>query len=180
MKKLIITVSVILAATFAANAQSLDLSRLSKRMEITTIEDDDIIKYEIFSMEDEGQKHYFISLGNVFYGDEIIQIAEPVRELFVPIGDSVPQAQATLQEWQTLFKEKPRSKTFTVDGCVSLGVPGSKFEPVTISYYKSLFTRYLEFRIHRDGYIGTASISKSDLSSLVTSLKIEHRLRPND
>ena len=174
------------AWTFTAVAQE---TKIPQRLEIVTIDlnpdDDDAIlsvdeQIEVFCIPEDGVNHYFLSVGHLGIGDEIVQVNfNPLFELFIPLGDTLAEAQESLQELQALYKG-PRGKTFETEGCLSVGFPNDKLEPVTVTYRKVLLSNLLEFSVKRGDYVRATHINKSQFNALVSGVKFYRKLHPNE
>ena len=104
---------------------------------------------------------------------------DPLSELFIPLGESVAEALESMQQLQSLFKEQPGTGLETA-GCVAIGFPNEKLEPVRVTYRKPLLTKSLEFTVQRDTYSRSAQMQKSDFDALVRGVKFYQRLHPNE
>ncbi|MBR4585731.1 MAG: hypothetical protein IKO29_03195 [Bacteroidales bacterium] len=177
MKKLI-SIVVVLIWTLAAFAQE---SRIPQRLELVEIETDEgDTQLEVFNMPEDGQNHYYLSVGRLGIGDEIIQVQfDPLFELFIPLGDKLADSMDVLSLLQELFKQSPGA-SLEVPGCLAVGFPKDESEPVKVTFRKLLLTRMLEFSVERDGYLRATHVSRSDFNSLVNSLKFYRRIHPNE
>lgn len=177
MKKLL-CIFLALTWTFAAFAQD---NKIPQRLEIVTIDDDDDdAVLEMFDMPKDGQSHYYLSVGHLGFGDDVFQIQlDPLFELFLPLGDSLDEAQEALVRMQDLFK-KSTGTFIEVDGNLALGYPRENLETVKVTYKRFLLNRLLEFSVERDGYMRAAHIGRSDFNSLITSLKLYRKIHPNE
>jgi hypothetical protein len=103
MRKLIAALAMALAATlvYAQNP-----SILRPRIEIVSASDEDSGPgLEVFYMGDEDPRMYYLSLGHLAVGSEMVQVyIDPLTELFVPLGATVEEALARLEEIKDLFK----------------------------------------------------------------------------
>ena len=185
MKKYILILS-LLALSLAALAQE---TKLPQRLELVTVDlqvgDDDSFlsaeeNLEVFNMPVEGVNHYYLSVGHLGIGDDIIQFdIDPIFELFIPIGDTVADALAFLQELQSLYKG-PNGVSMEIEGCLAAAFPNDEFEKVTVTYQKVLLTNLLAFSVQRKSLIRATHIPKSQFNSLVSSLKIYRKLHPKE
>ena len=177
MKK-ILYIFLALAWTVSAFAQD---NKIPQRLEIVTIDDDDDdAVLEMFDMPTDGQSHYFLSVGHLGFGDEIIQVQlDPLFELFLPLGDTLDEAQEALGQMQDLFKQSVGT-SIEVTGNLALGYPRDDREPVKVAYKRFLLSRMLEFSVERDGYMRAAHIGRADFNSLITSLKLYRKIHPNE
>ena len=164
-------------------------NKIPQRLELVSIEvgtdvDDEISLsneiLEVFNMPSDGENHYFLSVGHLGFGDEVIQILfDPLFELFIPLGDNVTEALESLEKLQALFDADPGTSMQTT-GCLAVGVPNDKREPVKVTYRTLLISRMLEFSVEREGYIRAAHLHRSDFNSLVNGVKFYKRLHPRE
>lgn len=175
MKRILIAM-IALACSLAASAQ---VSKMPQRVEIIQIENEgDATFVELFNSPKDGQNHYFLSVGRLGIGGKVVQInIDPLSELFIPLGDTLEEAMESLKDLQALFKTSPGTSR-EISGCVAIGFPKEDLEPVTVTYRKELLNKLLEFSVTRGEYIRSAQVAKSDLGSLVTSLKLHRKLHP--
>ena len=155
-------------------------SKFPQRNEIVEVENenDPSMILEVFDCPVDGVSHYFLSVGHLGFGDEVVQVLfDPVFELFLPLGDSISEALETLKQLQALYKSEPGAR-MEVQGCLAFGIPNDKYETVKVTFRKVLLTRFLEFSVQREGYIRAAHVQKSDFGSLVTSMKLHHKMYP--
>ena len=177
MKRLItaIAAAALLLTSIPASAQ---LDKLAARESVIELETESNI-FEIFTMEIEGQNHYYLSLGKTGLGNHFIQVnIDPVSEMFVLLGDTIDEAIETMSTFKAWFKE-PLGKVGQVQGCISMFMPEKDTEPLDVITGKFLLTRYMEFSVEREGVVVASNIHKDEIGSLLTSLKIERKLRPN-
>lgn len=134
----------------------------------------------VFSMPEDGQDHYYLSVGKLALGNEIVQVeVNPVSVLFVYLGDTLEDAQAKLEEIKALCK-KPVGETLEVQGSLAVGYPDKDLEAVSVIHQKPILEHKLEFRITRENYILTTYIARSDFNSLAGSLKFYRKLHPKE
>lgn len=177
MKKLI-GIVIVLMWTLVAFAQE---TRIPQRLELVKFEmDEGQTQLELFNMPVDGQNHYYLSVGNLGLGDEVIQVQiDPLFELFIPLGDTLADSMDTLLQLQELFKQSPGA-SLEVPGCLAFGIPTDQTEPVKVTYRKPLLTRMLEFSVERDGYLRATHVSRSGFNSLVNSVKVYRRIHPKE
>lgn len=179
MRKLL-SVIALLACTSVAFAQ---MSKIPQRNEIVQIDiNDGLRELEIFNSPKDGENHYYLSLGRLMYGDQIVQVRiDPISELFIPLGNTLEESANTLAKFQDIFKSDPGTSV-EIEGCVRVGIPKEDdFEPVTVTYRKVLVSKQLEFSVKRGDYVSSADVGKSDLASLVNTFKLyrkTHRKQP--
>lgn len=174
-----LTLLVLAALPVLASAQN-----IPQRLELVQIEREidsfSIETLEVFNMPAEGANHYYLTVGRLGIGDDVIQAyIDPLSELFIPLGESVAEALESMQQLQSLFKEQPGTGLETA-GCVAIGFPNEKLEPVRVTYRKPLLTKSLEFTVQRDTYSRSAQMQKSDFDALVRGVKFYQRLHPNE
>ena len=185
MKKVLLILAFIVWS-FAAFAQE---SRFPQRLELVSVEletgDQSSIfsseeTLEVFNMPIDGVNHYFLSVGHLGIGDDIIQMnIDPIFELFIPLGGTVAEAMEFLQELQALYKG-PKGGSIETVGCLAASYPNDELEKVTVTYQKVLLSNMLAFSVQRKGFIRATHISKSQFNSLVSSLKIYRKLHPKE
>lgn len=135
---------------------------------------------EIFNMPSDSLNRYYLDVGMLGFGDEIVQLYfDPAHALYLPLGNTLEQAQNVLNEMKGLFSTEPGTYMFK-DGCLAFGFPSSKLEPVKITYHKELLGKSLEFSVEREGYIRATYVSKSNLGSILTSLKLYRKMHPRE
>ena len=177
MKRIICILS-LLVWSLAAFSQE---NRIPQRLELVEIEiNDGQVNLEVFNMPNENENHYYLSVGTLGIGDEVVQIKfDPIFELFIPLGETLSEAMQALQEMQGLFKADPGASLET-EGCLAPAFPNNELEPVKVTYRRLIFTRVLEFSVEREGYIRATHIPRSDFNSMITSLNIYRKIHPNE
>lgn len=154
-------------------------SILRQRLELATVEvNEGAVSLEVFQMEDNGR--YYLSVGHLGIGDDIIQFqVDPLGELFIPVGETLAESIETLEQLKAFYKE-PSGSSMEIPGCLTVAYPGDEMETVTVTSRKLIFSRLLEFSVQRDSFIRATHISRSDFSSLLTTLKLYRKLHPNE
>lgn len=176
MKKLACIISAIFMA-ISSFAQNSDIPVIK---EIATVEQDGFSSLDLFNMPSDGENHYYLCVGSLAHGDEVVQILfDPVFKLFIPLGDSLDEALETLGKMQELFKQ-PVNSSMEMPGCLAFGFPNDHLETVKVTYRRPILTRKLEFSLEREGYIRATYVAKSDIGSIVTSAKIHKKLFPKE
>ncbi len=179
------TISRIFAILFIAIIPVLSYAQeegLPNRLEITQIEiNDGQTELEVFELlKSSGEKTYWLSVGHLGIGDDIIQIQfDPIFELFIPLGDNLEDAQETMETIYSYFK-KSSSNVLELQGCLAPAFPNSEFETVKIVPRRYFLSRLLQFKVERDGYIRCNHISRGEFGSLLTGLKLYRKLHPNE
>lgn len=178
MMKKFISIVLILALAVPAFSQK---KRIPERVELTTIEINDGERVlEVFRTPKDGVNHYYLSVGHLGIGDEVVQFhIDPLSELFIPLGQNLTDALETLKELQELFK-KPQGTMMEVPGCLAVLVPNDKIETVRVTYRKELLSNLLEFVVEREGYIRSTQVGKADLGSIVSSVKMYGKLHKKE
>lgn len=181
MKSMFKSLAVLLLALMPVLASAQDNKFFKPIMTITEIEiNDGALTLSVFSMPEDGQDHYFVSLGTLGIGDDIIQVnIDPVSELYIPLGDTLEEAQAKLEEIKDITKQ-PVGASMETLGTLSAGYPDKDRETVVVTHRKPLLQHLIEFAIHRNGYIRATYISKSEFGSLVSGVKFYRKLHPKE
>jgi len=135
---------------------------------------------EVFYMNDENPRMYYASLGNLGIGGKIVQLEfVPIFELFIPLGGTLEEAVAKLEEIKGFFKMPKKSST-ELSGHFSVAYPTG--DPVTVTVTRRQgISKLLEFSIPVSGsenLIRATYLSKSDIGGLLTSLKIYRKMHP--
>lgn len=180
MKTLKKTLALLLLATMPFLSQAQGVSLL-QRSEIAEVENDDgDATLAIFSIEENGQKQYYLSVGTLGLGTDFLQVDfDPVFELFIPLGSSLNEAIETMQQMKTWYK-MPRKSANETTGCLALGVPNGKFEPVTVITRRFAIFHRLEFRMELGNLYRATYVSRSDFNSLLTSTKLYRKIHPKE
>lgn len=177
MKKI---VTLVLTA-FLASALYGQNAKIPIISEIITIESESLrMPIEVLSVEKEGQKTYYLMLGDFGLGDEIIQVQfDPLFKLFIPLGQTLAEAQECMENLQGLFKQEPGT-TVETKGSFSPTFPTDELETVKVTYRKQFLSRQLEFTLQREGYIRSAFVSKSDFGGLVSGIRFHRKIHPKE
>lgn len=155
--------------------QRLELVQIEKEIDSFSVE-----TLEVFNMPEEGANHYYLTVGRLGFGDEVVQVLfDPISELFIPLGDTVAEALESLQQIQALFKQQPGASLETT-GCLAIGFPNGNREPVRVKYMKPVLSKILEFSVQREGYMRAAHMQKGEFDTLVRGVKFYQRLHPNE
>lgn len=177
MKKTV-ALFVMLACTFAAFAQG---SKMPQRLEIAEIEDSDgNTTGAVFNLPQEGQNHYWLDVGTLGHGDEVIQVViDPLSHLYIPLGDTLEEAIETLSKLKEYCKETPGT-AMEMKGCLRPLLPDpEEMETVTVTARRAL-SRKLEFSVQRESYLRATYVLKSDLGSLLSSVRFYRKLHPKE
>ena len=179
MKRFFLT----LALVFVAIAGFSQNKLLRPRLEIATLENDtaiDAIEIEVFYMNDEDPRMYYLSLGHLGVGTDIVQIDfDPVFELFVPLGGTLQEAIAKMEEIKTWFKED-RLTEKELTGYFSLAYPSGDPVTIKVTSRRLLASKILEFCLPTgaEGIVRATHISKTEFGSLLSSVKIYKKIHP--
>lgn len=177
MKKALIILLLALMPLFAS-AQD---SAIPLRMEIAKLEaNDGQVELEAFQFIKNGEKSYYLSVGHLGVGDEIVQIQfDPLFELFIPLGDTLEEAIDTMEDMKDYFG-KPSSEKFEMDGCLAVGFPTNDLQTVTIVPRRVFLTRNLIFKLEYDGFERNTYVPRSSFVSILSGLKFYKKLHPNE
>ena len=127
----------------------------------------------------DGVNHYFLHVGNMGIGDKVIQInLDPVNRLFIPLGDTITDAIACMEDLKTLYKE-PKGTMREIQGSFKPFLPSEELETVQVYRFQPLLTNQLQFVIEREGYERVAYLAKSDFNALLNGLKFHGKLHPD-
>lgn len=177
MKKFFCIIA-IMAMSVMAFAQNSKIPQVLDVAEVENEQGDTVI--EVFNMPKDGQNHYYLDLGTLGIGDEIVQVYfDPVHRLYIPLGDNLTEALQKLQEMKELLKAEPGTVSETL-GCLAFPFPTDQLETVKITSRKILISRDLEFSVEREKYLRATRVSKSDFNSLVTSVKLYSKIHPKE
>lgn len=185
MKRFFATLSLLtcLAAfSFAQNA-----SPLRPRMEIADyeVEGDATIenKLEVFYLADESPRMYYLSVGNLGVGTDIVQINfDPIFELFIPLGETLDEAVAKMEEIKDFYNQ-PKLATMELEGSFALAYPdNANPASITVTRRQLIFTKILEFSLPAgsEGLVRATHIPRSDFNGLLSTLKFYRRLHPDE
>ncbi len=180
MKKLLV---VLLVAAMPALTYAQPNNRLLRqRLEIVELDNEDAVGWhdtsvEVFGIA--GEEGYWLSLGHPGIGTDIVQLDfDPVYELFIPLGNTLAEAQEKMQEIKAFFKSA-RKSSMQIEGCLSAILPNpEQLEPVTVTVRRYLTSRLLEFSVPRGGLVRASYISKNEFGSLLVGVKIHRKLHP--
>ena len=172
---------ILFVALFCAAGLLAQTSKLPTVIDIVSVEDENTgDSVEIVNIPVEGVNYYWLHLGEMGIGNRTVQInLDPVYQLYIPLGENITGAVATMEELKTLFKE-PNGTTREIQGSFKPFFPGENLETVKAIKYKPLLTNQIQFVIERDGYLRVTYISKSDFNSLLRGLKLHGKLHPSE
>ena len=179
MQKAIIYVLTAILALMPAMVHAQN-SGLPYIVEIATVENDNLgaVTSQLMDIPKGDEHNYYICLGQMGFGNDIVQInLDPFFFLFIPLGNTIEEARATMEEMQKLYKS-PSLTTSETQGCLAVGFPVEELETVTLTHRKAFLSNTLEFSIERDGYLRVTYLNKSDFNSLLNGLKFYKKLHP--
>ena len=180
MKRILTTLALAFVAVFAF-AQSNSILR--NRIEIVEVSsEENNIEMEVFYMHDESPRMYYLSVGDLGIGTNIVQVEfDPVFELFIPLGNDLNEAVAKLEEIKALFK-MPRLEETEIMGCFAALYPNENLVPIKVTSRRFIFSKLLEFSLPTgtDGLVRATYIYKNDFGSLLGSVKIYKKLHPKE
>ena len=176
MKK-IISFLVFLTLSAGVFAQETRLPRID---EIAEVETDDQVVLALFSMPQDEGNLYFLNVGTLGIGDEIIQVRfDPLFQLFIPLGETLTEAIGTLEQLQAHFLQ-PKGSVMEIEACFAPAFPNENREMAKVTSRRFLFTHQLEFSIEREGYLRATTVSRSDFNSLLGSARFYRTFHPNE
>lgn len=175
---LLATIAVLFLAAVptAASAQGNKLPQIYEIAEVSS----DNASLEAFSMIKDSVRTYYLSVGNLGVGNEVVQFnIDPLSNLYIPLGNSLDEAVESLERIKALYKE-PNNSTSTVEGCLEWAFPGKNVETVTVVHSKNLLSNSLRFSVEREGYLRATYVDKSDFNSIVSSVKFYRKLHKKE
>lgn len=178
MKKILTTLFAV-ALTVTAFAQG---SVWKPTLEIVEVEiNDGAVSLSVFDMPEEEQHHYFLCVGTLGIGDDFVQLQiDPVFQLFIPLGETLEESQAKLEEFREIAKASAGTEMITL-GTLALANPSTgEYEPVYVTSRRFLIQKLAEFSIKRNGYVRATHISKGDLGTLISGVKFYRKLHKNE
>ncbi|MBQ5402100.1 MAG: hypothetical protein IIU16_04190 [Bacteroidales bacterium] len=158
-----------------------DAQSIPARLEISQIEaNDGQVQLEAFQFIKDGEKSYWLSVGHLGVGDEIVQVQfDPLFELFIPLGDTLEEAIGTMEKMKEYY-DKSSDNSFEVEGCLAVGFPTKDLQTVTIVPRRVFLTRNLIFKLEYDGYERNTYVPRSNFVSILSGLKFYQKLHPNE
>lgn len=177
MKKVAILIAALLctAGLFAQNG------KLPIVKEIVSLENENTGQtVDVVNIPVDGQNRYYLHVGNMGIGDKIVQVElDPVYRLYIPLGNNITDAVATMEDLKTLYNE-PKGTMREIQGSFKPFFPTVETETVQVYKFKLLFENKLQFVIERDGFSRVAYLTKSDFNSLLSGLKFHGKLYPSE
>jgi len=185
MKTIKTTMLALLCAVFPILSYAQDNGSIFRpRIEIVEIEESEgnhtCTELEVFYMNDESPRTYYLSVGHLGIGNDIVQIKfDPIFELFIPLGDNLSDAIAKLQEIKDFCKQ-PAEATMELEGCLTAAYPNDNLETVTLTRRNLIFSKLVEFSVPRDGLVRATYLSKSNIGTLLSGVKFYQKIHPNE
>lgn len=184
MKRLITTIALVSIAILAFAQKP---SVIRPRIEVAEVEADVDGAFssslEVFYMNDENPRTYYLSLGNLGIGGDIIQVDfDPLYELFIPLGGTLEEAISKMEEIRDLYKQ-PKLTESEIEGCFSIAYPSKDLVSVKVTRRQLLTSKILEFSLPVKGsesLVRATHISKGDFGGLLTTLKVFRKLHPKE
>lgn len=179
MKRLFATLA-IACVTVLAFAQNSSILR--PRMEIAEIEENESVVLDVFYMNDESPRVYYLSVGNLGIGNNVIQIGfDPAFELFIPLGGTLDEAILALNELKAFCKQ-PKKSTMEIQGLFSVAYPTGEPVTITVTSRRFIFSKILEFSLptESEGIVRATHVSRAKFNSIISSVKIYKALHPNE
>lgn len=182
MKKIILTLALVCVTAFAFGQNKLLRPRIEIAEVETEIDGAFTTEMEVFYMNDENPRMYYLSLGHLGIGTDLIQLQfDPVYELFIPLGGTLEEAIAKMQEIKNFYKA-PRQSTMELEGSFAVAYPTSETIPVKATR-RQFITKVMEFSLPTTADVAlvrATHIGKNDFASLLGSLKIYKKLHPKE
>lgn len=161
----------ILAFAVISFGLSAQMSSFPAVYELATLELENGDIYEVVRIPKDSVNHYFLHLGSMAIGGRVIAFdVDPVNRLYIPLGTTLKDAIARMEELKALLKQ-PKGTTMDIQASFGPFFPKEKMQTVHVTTRKLLGTS-LEFVIDKDGYKRVSSISKSDFSGLLLTTKL--------
>lgn len=175
------TFAILLFAIMMPLLASAQDSPIPIRLEITKIEaNNGQTQLEAFQFIKDGVSSYYLSVGHLGVGDEIVQIQfDPLFELFIPLGDTLGEAIEKMEDMKDYF-DKSSNEYFEIPGCLAFGFPNDDRQTVTVVPRRVLFTRNLIFKLEYDGYERNTYVARSNFMSILSGLKFYKTLHPEE
>ena len=176
MKRII---SILFALTLSAVAFAQG-SVLKQVLEIAEVEiNDGEVELTVFDMPEEGRHQYFLCVGTLGIGDDFVQLQiDPLFQLFIPLGDTLEEAQEKLDEFKGVAKMPAGTELKTI-GTLALANPSTgELEPVYVTSRRFMIQKIIEFSVKRNGYVRATHITKGEFGTLVSGVKLYRKIHP--
>ena len=175
--KRFLTILLLACAAAAAYAQN---SILRQRMEIAEFEENSV-SLEVLYMDDASPRMYYLSLGHLGVGSDIVQIQfDPLYELFIPLGNTLEESIGKMEEIKEYYAQ-PRLWTTEITGRFAVAYPNDEPVSVNVTSRRLLTSKLLEFSLPSpDGLVRGTLVTRGQFNSLLNSLKFYRRIHPNE
>ena len=157
-------------------------SVLKQTLEIAEVEiNDGDISLSVFDMPEEGVHQYFLCVGTLGVGDDFIQMqVDPLFGLFIPLGGTLKEAQAKLEEFKAIGNS-PKGTELETIGTLALSNPSTgELEPVYVTSRRFLTQKIIEFSVKRNGFVRATHIPRINFNTLVSSVKLYRKIHPKE
>ena len=137
------------------------------------------VTLSVFDRPDGDVHKYYLCVGQLGIGDDVIQFnIDPVSQLFIPLGGTLAEAQAKLEEIRGVANMAAGEGIETV-GVLAVGNPSTgEEETVYLTARRIVLQKHVEFTVKRNGYIRSTVIGRNNLGSLLTGLKFYRKIHP--
>lgn len=134
----------------------------------------------VVNMPRDGVNDYYLFVGPMGIGNDVISVqVDPVNHLFVPLGNTLVDALARLEEIKALF-DNPVGTVTQMDAGFGPLVPDANPKTLRVTRQRVIFTNQLQFALDFPEYVRTAYLTRSDLNSLISGVKFYSKLHPKD
>ena len=176
MKRFLATLLLASAAAVAFAQNSL----IRPRMEIAEFEENGI-SLEVFYMDDESPRMYYLSLGHLGVGSDIVQIQfDPLYELFIPLGNTLEESIGKMEEIKEYYAQ-PRLWTTEITGRFAVAYPNDELVSVNVTSRRLLTSKLLEFSLPSpDGLVRGTLVTRGQFNSILNSLKFYQTIHPKE
>lgn len=134
----------------------------------------------VFDKPEQDGHHYYLCVGSMGHGDEFIQFhLDPATQLFLLLGTTLEEAQATLESFIALT-EQEHGTTQEALGVFAVGMPSNgQPEPILLTARRYFITRKMECSVQHDGAFRATYATRPDLKSALSSVKMYRRMHPD-
>ncbi|MBQ9660660.1 MAG: hypothetical protein IJV37_05270 [Bacteroidales bacterium] len=180
MKPIRLVLATLLLAVFPVFSFAQDSQLFHQREIVQLTNDDGDTNYVILAIDNDGASEYYLMLSGVGFGDAVLRVGDPLTNLFVKLGDTLEESQQTLNEFLDLLASEPGTYR-EMDAHFALATTDERpAEKIKVTSMKSIFGKYLEFGTESEGRVRAADIRRSELRSLLRSVKFYARIHPNE
>lgn len=177
MKRIVSILALVLGLT-AVFAQPGSAQQVSVIMQMEDGNGD--MKLAVFDKPEQDGHHYYLCVGSMGHGDDFIQVhLDPVTQLFLLLGTTLDEAQATLESFIALAGQK-HGTTQEALGVFAVGMPSNgQPETILLTARRYFITRKMECSVQHDGAFRAAYVTRFDLKSALSAVKMHHRMHPD-